>query len=161
MKNSVRILYLFLGLLICISLSAQKPSSQYDKLNEYKISNRDFERILDTVVSHERVKNAPFVYVWFGKVLYKGTFYNSFNMDAGEDWNTIQKVNGYWGYLIHKNKIFVLSGPLFDGIFIKTNKQRKFYYTAKPFDFRDLTTCGGPIVYYYYIDGAFISGEDF
>jgi hypothetical protein len=160
MKNSVRILYLFLGMFICISLSAQKPSTQCDKLNEYKISNRDFEKILANAVNNESVRNASFLYLSFGKEEYKNKVYESFQINAGDDWNEVQKVNGIWGYLLYRNKIFVLSGSLIDKILVKTKKKKRFYYTIKPFDFRYLTTCGGVLVHYFYIDGHFVAAKE-
>lgn len=160
MKCIYKILFFFFSILVCTSLKAQKTSSQYDKLDEYRIINRDFEEILANAFNNESVRNASFLYLSFGKEEYKNKVYESFQINIGDDWNEVQKVNGIWGYLLYRNKIFVLSGYLIDKILVKTKKKKRFYYTIKPFNFRDLTTCGGILVHYFYIDGHFVAAKE-
>lgn len=160
MKHIYKILFFFLIILVCTSLKAQKASLQYDKLSEYRIINRDFEEIITNAFNNESVRNALFLYLSFGKEEYKNKEYESFQINPGYDWNEIQKVNGIWGYLLYRDKIFVLTGPLIDKILVKTKKKKRFYYTIKPFDFRDLVTCGGILVHYFYIDDHFVAAKE-
>lgn len=143
-----------------IPSKAQKIVSGCDKIIEYKIINQGFKEILSDIINLEDVKKAPFLYLGFGTDTYKDKVYDSFEINIGKDWNNIQKANGFWGYLQYKNKIFVLTGCLFDGIVAKTKKKKEFYYTIKPFDFRDLTTCGGSLIRCLYINSKFVSIKD-
>ncbi|BEG99242.1 hypothetical protein [Bacteroides sedimenti] len=157
-KKSICIILLFIA--GCTASKAQKVVSAHDKIVEYKIINQQFEEILSNIINLESVRNAPFLYLGFGTDTYKNTIYSSFEINIGDDWNKIQKANGFWGYLQYKDKIFVLTGSLFDGILAKTKKKKNFYYTIKPFDFRDLTTCGGSLIRCLYVKGKFVSIKD-